>query len=521
MTKNLNDDQILIENNKRIGKNALILSLRMLITMGISLYTTRLILNVLGVVDYGIYNVVGGIVVMISFLSNTLGAASQRFFAIEIGRNNLQQLKQTFSLSVTVNFTISIVVLLLTETLGLWFLNSEMVIPPNRIEAANWIYQFSIFSFIINILSISYVSVIIAREDMKVFAIISIVDVTLKLLIVYLLTLFNVDKLKLYSFLIFFVAFLINLLNVYICISKYKESRFHFFWDKNLFKTLMNFSGWNLFGALASVLNSQGINILLNIFFGPIVNAARGIAFQVSSAVNQFVMNLQNSVNPQITKYYAINDKKQMMFLVLKSSKFSFFLFFILSMPVLLETNFLLKIWLKEVPEYVVLFTRLVIINALIDSLSYSLQTVALATGEIKKYQLVVGGLLLLNLPISYILLKFGFMPEITIYVSIVISIFCLLLRTWILKNMIDLSFHDFFKNVVYVIISVSIIAYIIPLFLLFQIKPSLIRFIALGITSLLSAISTIYLFGIDRNEKKIVIDFVTDIVFKTCSRKK
>jgi O-antigen/teichoic acid export membrane protein len=338
---------MLIDNNKRIAKNALILSLRMLLTMAISLYTIRLILSVLGVIDYGIYNVVGGVVVMISFLSNTLGAASQRFFAIEIGRNNLQQLKQTFSLTVTIYIIISIVVLLLTETLGLWFLNSKMVIPPDRIEAANWIYQFSIFSFIINILSIPYVSIIIAREDMKVFALISIVEVVLKLFIVYLLTLFPLDKLKLYAVLIFVVGCLITLINVLICSKKYKESRFHIYWDRRMFKTLISFSGWNLFGALASVINSQGINILLNIFFDPIVNAARGIAFQVSSAVNQFVMNLQTSVNPQIIKYYAIDDKKQMMFLVLKSSKFSFFLFFILSMPVFLKKNDNSKIDLK------------------------------------------------------------------------------------------------------------------------------------------------------------------------------
>lgn len=506
---------MLIDNNKRIAKNALILSLRMLLTMAISLYTIRLILSVLGVIDYGIYNVVGGVVVMISFLSNTLGAASQRFFAIEIGRNNLQQLKQTFSLSVTIYIIISIIVLLLAETLGLWFLNSKMVIPPDRIEAANWIYQFSIFSFIINILSIPYVSIIIAREDMKIFAIISIVEVALKLFIVYLLTLFPLDKLKLYAVLIFIVGCLITLINVLICSKKYKESRFHIYWDKRLFKTLISFSGWNLFGALASVINSQGINILLNIFFGPIVNAARGIAFQVSSAVNQFVMNLQTSVNPQIIKNYAINDKKQMMFLVLKTSKFSFFLFFILSMPVLLETSYLLELWLKKVPEYVVLFTRLVIINALIDSLSYSLQTVALATGEIKKYQLVVGGMMLLNLPISYILLKVGFMPEITIYVSIVISILCLLLRTWILKNMIDLSFSDYFKNVIIVVISVSIVAYVLPLFLLFLMKSSLIRFIILGILSLLTSLTSIYILGISLSEKRFVNEFVNERILK------
>jgi len=502
-------NKTLKENNKRIAKNALILSIRMLLTMIISLYTVRLLLNVLGVVDYGVYNVVGGIVVMISILSNTLGAASQRFFAIEIGRDNLLQLKRTFSLSLTIYIILTLIVLLLAETVGFWFLNAKMVIPLERIDAANWIFQFSIFSFIFNILSIPYASVIIAREDMTVFALISVIDVVFKLVIVYILTICVIDKLKLYAVLILVETIIITLLNIIICRRKYNESRFQIYWDKGLFKTLISFSSWNLFGATASVLNSQGVNILLNLFFGPVVNAARGIAYQVSSAVNQFVMNLQTSVNPQITKYYAVNDKKQMMFLVLKSSKFSYFLFFILSMPVLLETNYILELWLKKVPDYVVLFTRLVIINALIDSLSYSLQTVALATGEIKRYQIIVGGMMLLNLPISYMFLRLGFAPEVTIYVSIMISVVCLFLRTWILKKIISFSFRDFFRLVILVITIVSIVAQIIPMCIILQMESSLIRFILICSTSVMSSLISIYFLGINVNERRYVNEFI------------
>lgn len=504
-----------LNNNKRIAKNSLILSLRMLLILIISLYITRLVLNTLGVIDFGIYNVVGGIVLMISFLSNTLGAASQRFFAIEIGRNNFSALKNIFSLSVTIYIIISLIVLLFAETIGLWFLNSKMVIPIDRIEAANWIYQFTVFSFIINILTIPYNSIIIAHEDMTVYAFIGIIEVVLKLIMVFILIYLSIDKLKLYAVLMFAITCIITLMNIIVCSKKYKESHFHFFWDKKIFSTLLSFSGWNLFGAISGVINSQGINILLNVFFGPIINTARGIAYQVGSAVSQFVMNFQTSVNPQITKYYAADDKKEMMFLVFKSSKFSFFIFFTLSMPVILETNYILELWLNRLPEYVVLFTRLVIINILIDTLSYSLQTAALATGEIKKYQMVVGGVMLLNLPISYFFLKIGFMPEVTIYISIILSIICLLLRTWVLKSLVNFSVIEYYKKVILVVIVVSLIAYIIPFILYFKMESSVIRFIIVGSTSLLTSIASIYIIGMDVSEKRFLNEVIKEKIIK------
>lgn len=496
-------------NNKRIAQNTLMLYFRMLLIMMVSLFTVRVVLNTLGVVDYGIYNVVGGIVVMFSFLSGTMASASQRFFAFELGRNNIQQLKKTFSLTVTIYAIIAIIVLLLAETIGLWFLNTQMVIPTDRMEAANWIYQFSILSFLVTIMTIPYNAAIIARENMKVFAYVGIIEVLLKLVIVYLLVLFSFDKLKLYACLWFAVTVIVTLIYRTICKRKYEECRFGFYWNRGLFNTLMSYSGWNLFGATAGILNNQGINILLNVFFGPVVNAARGIAYQISAAVNQFASNFFTAVNPQITKYYAANEKEQMMKLVYQSSKFSFFLLFILSMPVLLETNYILTLWLKEVPEYVVLFSRLVLFSVLIDSLSNSLITSALATGKIKRYQMIVGGMLLLNLPISYCFLKFGFPPQITMYISIVISGICLFLRLWMLRDMIGLSMKDYIIRVLIVVISVSIVAYLIPLFLLFQLEESLMRFIIIGFTGLITSIGTIYIIGLSKNERKFLIQII------------
>jgi O-antigen/teichoic acid export membrane protein len=452
---------------------------------------------------------------MFSFLSGTMTSASQRFFAFELGRNDTVQLKRTFSLTITIYAIIAVIVLLLAETLGLWLLNNKLVIPVERMDAANWIYQFSILSFIVTIMTIPYDAAIIAHENMNVYAYVSIVEVLLKLVIVYILVLFSFDKLKLYACLIFATTCIITFIYRTICKRKYQECNFQFYWNRELFNTLMSYSGWNLFGATAGILNNQGLNILLNMFFGPIVNAARAIAYQIIGAVNQFVFNFTTAVRPQITKCYAAGEQQQMMSLVFQSSKLSYFLLFILSMPVLLETNYILTIWLKEIPEYILLFARLVIISALIDSLSYPLMAAASATGKIKQYQIVVGGALLLNLPISYIFLKLGFKPQITMYVAIVISIICLFLRLWMLRGLVGLVVSDYSNKVIKVVIFVSIIAYIIPLFLYFQMEECFIRFIIVGITGVITSIVTIYFIGLSLNEQNYFFQIVRNRILK------
>jgi len=493
------------ENNKRIAKNTLLLYFRMIITMLVSLYTIRLVLNTLGVVDYGIYNVVGGIVVMFSFLSGTMASASQRFFAFELGRNDILQLKKLFSLTVIIYFIIALIVLLVSETIGLWFLNYKMIIPVERMEAANWIYQFAILSFLVTIITIPYNAAIIAHENMKIFAYVSIIEVSLKLVIVYLLILFSFDKLILYSILLFGTTCIVTFIYRTICKRNYEECVYFFYWNRSLFRTLISYSGWNLFGSVAWVLNSQGINILLNLFFGPVVNASRAIAYQVSSTVFQFVSNFITAVNPQITKYYATNEKDQMMKLVFQSSKLSYFLLFILSMPVLLETNFILTLWLKQIPEYAVLFLRLVVIIALIDSLSFPLMTAAQATGKVKYYQIVVGGMLLFNLPVSYLFLNLGYEPQVTMYISILISSISLFLRLLMLRTMIGLIIKNFFKYVLVAVFSVSVVSYILPLILIFNFNDGFFRFFAVGFSGLITSIGSIYLFGISINERHIL----------------
>lgn len=397
------------------------LYLRMFLTMAVSLFTVRIVLKTLGAVDYGLYNVVGGVVAMLTILSSSMAPASQRFFSFELGKENNIQLKRTFSLTLSIYFIFGVILLILAETVGLWFLKTKMEIPADREFASFWVYQFSIASFLVTIIAIPYNAAIIAHENLKVFAYISILEVILKLAVVYLLLVFNYDKLIVYSILLFFTTLIINSIYRIYCVRKYSECKYEFYWDKDLFKSLLGFSGWTLFGVFARMLNNQGINILLNIFFGPVVNATRAIASRVSSVVNQFVTNFLKAVQPQITKNYAGGEKVKMMKLVFQSTRFSFYMLLLVTIPILFEANFILTIWLDDLPDYVVIFTRLIILTSFIDLLTYPLNDVSAATGNIKIYQTVAGSIMILNLPISYLVLNMGYPPQSTMYVLIII----------------------------------------------------------------------------------------------------
>ena len=490
------------QNNKRIAKNTAMLYFRMLLTMAVSLYTSRIVLNTLGVEDFGIYNVVGGFVSMLGFLNSAMASATQRFLAFEIGRNDKIQLRNVFSMSVNIHVLIAFLIFIIAETVGLWFVNTQLTIPPERMVAARWVYQFSILTLMVNMLSVPYNAMIIAHERMNVFAWVSIVEVSLKLFIVFMLVWFGFDKLKFYAVLTFGVALFIRFIYGMYCNRKFKESRFQFYWDKPLFKTLISYASWNLWGNAAGIIMGQCVNILLNIFFGPVVNAARGIAYQVRSAVNQFVHNFQMAMNPQIIKSFASDDLKYMHQLIFQGAKYSFFLLFTLSLPIILEAEVILKLWLKTVPDYTVVFTQLVLINILIDSISGPLMTAAQASGKIKLYQGVVGGLLILNLPISYLFLKLGYSPEITLYVSIGISIIALYTRLKIISPLVKLSVLSYLKEVVFRILPVALIAMIIPIIVKTSFHEGFIRLVITGFSSLIFVGITIYFVGLEKSEQ-------------------
>lgn len=444
------------QNNKRIVKNTLFLYFRMLLVMGVSLFTTRIVLKTLGVDDFGIFNVVGGIVVMFSFLSSTMASASQRFFAVELGRGDLERLNQIFSITMLIYVAISAIIVLFAESIGLWFLNTQMTIPQERIVAANWVYQFSILSFVVTVMMIPYNAAVIVQEDMKVFALVSIMEVLLKLGVVYLLLLIDFDKLKLYASLIFLITLVTQCSYYAYCKKHYTSYKFHFYWEKKPFFEMLGFAGWNMVGAVANVLRSQGINILLNIFFNPAINAARAIAYQVNTAITNFTNNFYMAVRPQIFKSYSAGNVDEMHKLVLNSARYAYLLMLVLIVPVFCETDFLLRIWLEKVPDYAVLFTRLILINALLEVFSAPLVNAIQATGKIKNFQLIVSVIYLLNVPITFVLLKNGFPPETAMYINIGLVLFSFIPRLILCEKVARLPAKDFLMNVLLKVLLVT-----------------------------------------------------------------
>jgi O-antigen/teichoic acid export membrane protein len=460
----------------------------------------------LGVEDYGTYNVVGGAVMMFGFFNGAMASATQRFLTFDIGRKDHFQLRKTFNATQLIHVGIALLVFLLAETIGLWFVNNKLNLPEGRMEAARWVYHLSLFSFIITVIQVPYNALIIARERMSIFAYISIFEVSLKLLIVFMLTWISFDKLKLYGILIFGVSFIVAAFYRIYSRTHFEETKFLIVKDKSLYKTLTSYSVWNLFGAASLVVKGQAVSIILNIFFGTIVNAALGIAYQVSGTVTSFVSNFQMASNPQIIKSYASDDRDYMTNLVVRTSKFSFFLLFILTLPVIMEIEYILKLWLKLVPEYTAIFTILILINALIDSVSGSLMAAVSATGKIKVYQLVIGGLSLLILPITYLFFKFGYPPKSTFIVSISIAVLTFVFRVLFTKKQIpEFSIRLFIQEVLMRNIPVVLLSILTPWLLISNMHPGFSRLILVTLTSLSISMITFYSFGLKINEKLFI----------------
>lgn len=437
-----------ISSNTRIAKNTLILYLRMIFILCVGLYTSRIVLNTLGVEDYGIYNVVGGFVAFFSFLNGAMATATQRFITYELAQGNEERQISTFSTSVIIHFTIALLIVIAAETVGLWFVCNKLVIPEERFLAAIWVYQFSISTMFVSIVSIPYNATIIAHEKMSAFAYISILDTVLKLVIVLLLTIVTFDKLVFYAALLFGISLLDRLIYGIYCKRHFAETRIKLIFDKKLFQEMTNIAGWSLFGNIAGVFYTQGLNVLLNMFFGPVVNSARAIAVTIQGVVTGFVSNFQMALNPQITKSYAVGDLHRMHSLIFASSKFSFFLLLFIALPIMIETRTILTLWLKIVPDHTVWFVRLMLCILLIDTLSNPLMISAQAVGRVKIYQSVVGGLLLLILPIAYVALRLGGNPETVFIVHMVVAVLALICRVIIVGRMVSFSFALYARKV-------------------------------------------------------------------------
>lgn len=490
---------------KRMAKNAGMLYFRMLLTMAVSLYTSRVILQTLGVEDYGIYNVVAGFVTMLGFLNSAMSSATQRFLAFELGKPDTKDVRGIFSMSLNIHIIIALFVFILGETIGLWFVRTQLTIPIDRMMAAEWVFHLALLSFMVTIASVPYNALIIAHERMKVFAWVSIVDVTLKLLIVFMLSWFGMDKLVLYGLLSLAVVFTIAMVYRVYCKKKFVESRFRLYWDKKLFHIMLSYTGWNLWGNIAAVMSGQGVNILLNIFFGPSVNAARAIAMQVSGALNSFVQNIQVAINPQIIKSYAAKDIAYMHQLVCYGAKYNFFVLLLLSLPVLNNLELILPVWLGTVPENTVIFAKIVILNILIDSLSPPLMTAAQATGRIKLYQFVVGSILLINVPASYLVLKNGGEPYTVFYVAIGLSLLALLFRIYLISNLIEMKKRRYLIDSIVPIVSVAILVFAINNFIDISFTSPLLNFLLSISVSGILVLITVLIVGLGKDERIIL----------------
>lgn len=506
----------LMENNQRIIKNTLLLYSRMLLMIVINLFTSRVILNTLGIEDFGINNVVGGVITMLGFFTSSLAGASSRYITYDLGKGDMYKLKKTFSNIISIHLLLAIIIIFIGETIGLWFMTTQLQIPEEREIAAFWVYQFSIISFAISIVSIPYNASIIAHEKMSAFAYISIVDTILKLLIVYLLLIIPYDKLIVYSALFCCIQIFDRIVYGIYCQKHFEETKGKLSFDKQIFKEIFIFAGWTMNGNLAVIGYTQGINILLNIFFGPAVNAARGIAVQVQNVTRQFCTNFQMAINPQLTKSYAQENLVHMHELIIKSTKFSFYILLFVILPLLFEAKIILTLWLGQYPEHTVNFLRLILCIGLLYTLSNPINVSVHATGNLKKFQLIEGSMLLLIIPVAYICLKFFHAPpESVFYVHIIIEILTQYARLEIVLPMIRMSKIIYIKKVIFPIIKVCILIPILPLLFYLKMPENYITCFWICLISIVYSCVIIYFLGCDKSEKAFVKNKILKIIRK------
>lgn len=503
-------------NKKRLALNTMFLYIRMLLLLVISLFTTKVILNALGASDYGTYNVVGGFVAMLTFLNGAMSNASQRFITYELGRGVQKKIQNVFAQVRILHIGISVIILLLAETIGLWFVNTKLNIPEGREFAANCVYQLSVVSTIFTILSVPYNSLIIAHENMKIYAYVGIYEGVMKLFVCYVLYVTSFDRLIMYAFLLSSVSCSVILFYRLYCIRTYSETKAKLSLDIKKLGEVGTFGGWALFGSISTLSMTQGVNILVNMFFNTVVNAARGISYQIDAALRMFINNFQTAVNPQIVKAYSVKDLPLMHSLLFFSSKMSFFIVFILALPLIINIDYILNLWLDVVPEYTAEFTRLVLINSLIITFSGALSISAQATGNIRHYQLFMGIFLLLNLPISYVLYMSGYPPQSAVLVSICIEIFLMFMRLQFLTFMIALKIRKFVTSVL--VPSMACITVTLPLCYMIYTYIPVKTFVSFTITSclyVLTSMSIILIVGLNESQRTTIFREMKKVISK------
>ena len=479
------------------------LYIRMFIMLVVGLYTSRVVLLALGATDYGIYNIIGGVVVLFSFLSNSLVTATRRFLNFSLGKNNLEAVQKVFCMSMNLYIILSLIVLILAETIGLWFVEEKLNIPAERKIAAVWVYQFTIITFIINLLKIPYNASITAYEKMDFYAYISLIEVLLKFVVVYFLFTISYDKLIVYAFLYTLISLFVIFIYKFYCNRNFKTTHYIMIWDKEIFRQMFSFSGWSLFGSVANISAQQGLNILINLFHGVTANAAVGIANQVSSQVYQFSGSFQTAFHPQIVKSYAAKEMDAFQWIIFKSSKYSYYLMFFLALPIWMTTQTLFEIWLKEVPQYSVMFCQLILIVSIIECLATPLWMSVEATGEIKMYQILMASCVLLNFPLVFLFFKLGYPVYTAWIIRIIVHIITFIMRIIYMSFKLKFPVRLYLKKVILPISIVSLVSIPLPLFLTTCLDEGFGKFLTVVLACLLSIPIFIYWVGMEKMERQ------------------
>lgn len=503
-------------NNKRIARNTFLLYLRMLFLLILSLYTSRVLLDALGVEDFGLYNVVGGIVAIFTFICTAMSNSTLRFITFELGKDDSQALREVVTVSRLIHLVLGILIVILAETIGLWYFNHFLVVQESRFDAAFWVFQISIIACFVTITIVPYNAMVIAHEKMSAYAVISCIDGVLKLLIALLIRWSSFDHLVFYSVLLLFVqVFDLIFYHIY-CTRHFSESKFSFHISIRKLKEMSEFAGWSMIGNLAWIGYTQGLNLLLNAFFGTAVNAARGVAVQVQNAVTNFVKSFQSAINPQITKAYAQGDTSRFHDLICTSSKFAYYLVLLFVLPIILEADYILGLWLIEVPDHTVNFVRLIMLIMLIGPFENPIANGIQATGNIRTYQILEGGLLLLIVPLSYVALSYGSCPAESVFViQFIIYIVVQIVRVYLSHKNLRLSYSYYFRKIIYKITVVTILALPIPVFLRIIMDQTVVNFLIVTISSLTSVIFCAYFFGLENNEKTFVRTKINSVIHK------
>ena len=497
-------------NNKKILGNTLMLYIRQILVLLVGLYTVRVILDVLGFDDFGLYNVVAGIVLLLSFLSGTMASATQRFFSFALGENDFEKLKKTFSVNLLFYLVLCVFSLILLESLGLWFIKNQLIIPIERYDAVLYLYHFSTFSFIATLLTAPFSAIIIAHEDMRLYAYIAIIEVLLKLSVVFLLEYITADKLELYGVLLLLVALINLLIYVIICAKKYKECQFKiYYWDKKLFGEILNFTSWTLFGQLSTVFRTHAITILLNQSFSPVTVTARAIAINISGRINMFASSFNLGLYPSIIKSYSSGNKNRMFELIFNGSKLTFSLMWIFGLPLFVEMEAVLGLWLKEVPEYAILFTRLALIESLIVSISLPLTTAARAPGKMRKYELILGSIQITLFVVSWLIINIGYPAYSVFVVAILFNFLMFIVRLYIVSNLVGINLRSYIELVLLPVLTIIFLSASTSLYIDYLLPDTLLYSILTSAVCFLISIITIYFIGLNKTLRVKVNEYI------------